>query len=143
MPNENSQPQGPILLFDGVCNFCSATVNFVMDNDKSGKIKFGALQTDEAAALLEPFGLDNQKLDSLVYIDNGKAYKKSDAALQLGMRMGGALQTLAALGFLVPRLLRDKIYDHIAAHRYAWFGKKDACRMPTPEERDRFIAMSS
>ena len=128
-----------IVLFDGVCNLCHATVNFLIDHDPQGKLKFGALQAEAAEPLLERYGLRSGTLESFVLIDGGRAYQRSEAALRIAWRLGGAWRLLSPLA-LLPRQLRDAMYDWIAANRYRWFGKRETCRVPTPELKDRFIA---
>jgi len=128
----------PVLLFDGVCNLCNASVNFVIDHDRAGRVKVGAIQSDAGQALLREYHLDPAYLDSLVLLDDGRAYVKSDAALRLARYLDGPWAWLDVLRAL-PKGLRDTVYDVIAKNRYRWFGVRDACRLPTPELRDRFI----
>lgn len=128
----------PVLLFDGVCNLCNASVNFVIDHDSAGRVKVGAIQSDAGQALLREHGLDPTYLDSLVLLDGGRAYVKSDAALRLARYLDGPWAWLNRLRVL-PKPLRDALYDVVAANRYRWFGVRDACRLPTPELRSRFI----
>lgn len=128
----------PVLLFDGVCNLCNASVNFVIDHDHAGRVKVGAIQSDAGQALLREYHLDPAYLDSLVLLDDGRAYVKSDAALRLARYLDGPWAWLDVLRAL-PKGLRDTVYDVIAKNRYRWFGVRDACRLPTPELRDRFI----
>lgn len=127
-----------LVLFDGVCNLCNATVNFLIDHDPNHRLKFGALQADAVTPLLERYGLHSDNLDSFMLIDEGRAYQRSEAALRIAWRLGGAWRLLSPL-ILLPRPLRDAVYDWVAANRYRWFGKRDTCRVPTPELKDRFI----
>jgi len=128
----------PTLLFDGVCNVCNASVNFVIDHDASGRVRLGALQSDAGQALLRAHGLDPAYLDSLVLLDDGQVFTKSDAALRLARYLDGRWPWLERLRVL-PRGLRDALYDLVAKNRYRWFGVRESCRMPTPDIRARFI----
>lgn len=127
-----------VLLFDGVCNLCNASVNFIIDHDPQAYFRFAALQSEAGRALLEGYSLAGNYLDSLVLVEDGQVYTRSTAALRVARRLGGAWPLLAGL-LVVPRPLRDVVYDWIARHRYRWFGRRDACRLPTPELRARFL----
>ncbi|ARA92450.1 MAG: thiol-disulfide oxidoreductase DCC family protein [Bacteroidetes bacterium] len=127
-----------VILFDGVCNLCNASVNFVIDHDPAGYFKMAALQSDEAAPLLEHFGLQADYLDSIVLIEGDRVYRHSDAALRVARRLDGAWPLLYAF-IVVPRPIRDAVYDWIARNRYAWFGRRESCRIPTPDVMDRFL----
>ncbi len=124
------------VLFDGVCNLCNASVNFVIDRDKRSYFKFAPLQSEAAKALGETVTGDP---DSIVLIENGKRHDKSGAALRIARRLNGAWPLLF-LFIIVPPFIRDSVYRYIARNRYKWFGKADACRMPTPELKARFLA---
>jgi len=128
-----------LLLFDGVCNLCNGFVNFLIDHDPDGEIRVGALQSEAARPYLQAFGLDPSYLDSVVLIERGRVYQKSTAALRVARRLEAPwpLAYYALIG--IPRLLRDRVYDVVASNRYDWFGKRDACRMPTPDLQARFI----
>ncbi len=127
------------MLFDGVCNLCNAAVNFLIDHDPDGRFKFGALQSEAVEPLLVRYGLQTDHLDSFVLIDDEQVFRRSDAALRIAWRLGGAWRLLCPF-LLLPRPLRDAAYDWIAANRYHWFGKQEACRIPTPELKAHFIA---
>ncbi len=129
---------GPVFLFDGVCKFCNAGVNFILDHDRRRRFRFAALQSDAGQAMLRRFGLRTDDLDTAVLVENGRAYTKSSAALRIARNLGGAWSLLALL-FAVPPFMRDAAYDLLARNRYRWFGKADQCRVPTPEVRDRFL----
>lgn len=131
-------PASPLLLFDGVCTLCNAAVDFVMRHDRTGRIRFASLQSEAGQAVLREAGLPEGYADSLVLVDAGVVWTKSDAALHLARLMGGAW-SLAAPLLAIPRAARDAVYDAIAARRYEWFGKREACRLPSPEERARFV----
>ncbi len=128
----------PILLFDGVCNVCNASVDFVLKNDKSKSIMFASLQSSFGKELLEKYGLDSNELSTVVLIYKNKAFTKSSAVLQTAKIMGIPWNFLGIF-FIVPKFIRDFLYTQFAANRYKWFGKKETCRMPTPEEKARFL----
>ncbi|PIQ61890.1 MAG: thiol-disulfide oxidoreductase [Bacteroidetes bacterium CG12_big_fil_rev_8_21_14_0_65_60_17] len=128
----------PVILFDGVCNLCNASVNFVIDRDDDAIFRFGALQSDSGARMLAEHGLEPGRLESIVLIDDGAVYVASDAALRIARRLGGALKLLWPFRF-VPRFLRDAVYNWIARNRYRWFGRQESCRLPTPDLTERFI----
>lgn len=129
--------RGPILLFDGVCNVCNASVDLVLRHTRD--VRVGALQSPEGQALLRAAGLDPSALDTLVFFDtDGRVHVRSDAALALAGHFDGFWPSLRVLRIL-PRRLRDAAYDVIARNRLRWFGQRDACRLPTPEERGRFL----
>lgn len=129
----------PIVLFDGVCNLCNGAVNFAIKRDKKGLLHFASLQSDKGEALMQEHGLDPKQLDTFVFIDNGKAYTKSTAGLKLFKVFGGGWALL--YGFMiVPKAIRDAVYNLISNNRYRWFGKRDSCMIPTPELRARFLS---
>ncbi|GIV61600.1 MAG: hypothetical protein KatS3mg044_0466 [Rhodothermaceae bacterium] len=127
-----------IILFDGVCNLCNGSVNFVIDHDPDGYFRFAALQSETARALLQALRVPDDRPESIVLIEDGKVYTRSTAALRIARRLSGAWPLLYAF-IVVPRRLRDRVYDWIARNRYRWFGRRDTCRLPTPELRSRFL----
>jgi predicted DCC family thiol-disulfide oxidoreductase YuxK len=127
-----------IMLFDGVCNLCNGAVQFVIRHDARGEIKFASLQSESAAKLLEPFGINPSTLQTVVLLEDGRMYTKSDAALRLSRALKAPWSWLHPLIY-VPRPIRDVVYDLIARNRYAWFGKQESCWLPTPELRARFL----
>lgn len=127
-----------VVLFDGVCNFCNSSVNFVIDRDEKQYFKFGALQSAEGKAVLLKIGDAEDYLDSIVLVEEDKIYKDSAAALRIARRLSGLWPLMYAF-IIVPRPIRDAVYRFIANHRYTWFGKMDSCRIPTPDIRSRFI----
>jgi predicted DCC family thiol-disulfide oxidoreductase YuxK len=129
----------PVVLFDGVCNLCHATVRFVLEHDRAARFRFVPLQSELGRALLEERGLDADALDNVVLVDAAGAHVRSDAVLRILAGLGAPWSWLAALRWL-PTTLRDRTYGWIARNRYRWFGKKDACPLPRPEWRDRFLA---
>jgi predicted DCC family thiol-disulfide oxidoreductase YuxK len=128
-----------IVLFDGVCNLCNDTVRFVLARDLEGRFKFAPLQSGAGRALLTKYGLSADLLGTVVLIEDGRAFERSDAALRIAAGLGGAWLALGALR-LVPRPLRDALYDWIARNRYRWFGRREECALPTPDQRHRFLA---
>jgi predicted DCC family thiol-disulfide oxidoreductase YuxK len=134
-----SDPASPrIVLFDGVCNVCDAAVNFIIDHDRDGKFKFASLQSDVGRKLCREHGIP-EDFDTIAFIEGGKPYTRSAAVLQIAKGLDGAWPVLFSL-VVLPRSVRDRGYRYFAAHRYAWFGKQESCRVPTPDIRRRFLA---
>ena len=129
---------GAVLLFDGVCNFCNGAVNFLIDRDPHGRLRFASLQSEAARALLAEHGLRDLPLSTSVLIEDGRAYLDSEGLLRAIIGLGGPWRLLAPL-LLVPRAVRDPLYRAFARNRYRWFGKAEVCRVPTPELRARFL----
>ncbi len=127
-----------ILLFDGVCNLCNGAVNFIIDHDPKGQFKFAALQSEFGQKKLLQLGYDTESFDSLVLLSQDQVYKKSSAALRIVKKLNGLYPILYAF-IIIPPFLRHWVYDIIAKNRYKWWGKRDSCRMPTPELRSRFV----
>lgn len=127
-----------VLLFDGVCNLCDNSVQFLIKRDPNQKFKFASLQSDTGQEMLGKHGLPTEQLFSLVLVDHGKAYTRSSAALRSLYRLGGAYSLLYGL-IVIPKVIRDWIYDWVARNRYKWFGKKDNCMIPEPGVANRFI----
>lgn len=128
-----------IILFDGVCNFCNSTINFLIDRDKKGIFKFAALQSEPGREILKKHNIFTlTDFDSVILEKDGKLYQKSDAALEIARSMDGLWKLL--YGFkILPKFIRDFVYDLVAKNRYRLMGKMDACRLPTPELRARFL----
>ena len=127
-----------IVLFDGVCNLCSGTVRFIAARDPGEYFLFAALQSDKGQELLARHGVPAAELKTIVLIERGEAFARSDAVLRIARHLHRAWPLLALLR-VVPRPLRDACYGFVAAHRYRWFGKKDACELPSKELRARFL----
>ena len=129
-----------VLLFDGVCNLCSGTVQFVIAHDPNGYFKFASQQSDAGRELMEEHHIAIPAGDplSLILIEDGKVYQRSTGALRLCRKLTFPFK-LGWVFIVTPRFIRDFVYDVIAKHRYAWFGKKDVCMVPTPELRARFL----
>jgi predicted DCC family thiol-disulfide oxidoreductase YuxK len=130
--------KGQVILFDGECNLCNGFVGFVLPRDPAAHFKFASLQSSFGQDLLTGHDLPANTLDSVVLVDEGKVYIRSTAALRIVRRLSG-LWPLLYLLILVPRPIRDAVYDFIARHRYRWFGKRESCLLPTPENRKRFL----
>jgi predicted DCC family thiol-disulfide oxidoreductase YuxK len=126
----------PIVLFDDVCSLCNASVQFIISRDLRSVFRFASLQSETGKVLREKFGVP--EVDSLVLLENGRYYTKSSAALRICRRLAGVWK-LFYIFWLVPKPLRDYIYDFVAKHRYEWFGKRDHCLIPTPDIRARFL----
>ena len=131
--------EGPIILFDGVCTLCNRSVQFILARDPEKQFRFAALQSPIGMRLVQASGGDAQNLNSVVLITEGTVYTKSDAALQIAAKLSGPWPLLKIF-FLVPRALRNWVYDLVAKNRYRWFGKSSACMIPSPEERSRFLS---
>lgn len=128
-----------IILFDGVCNLCNGFIQFVIKRDRSDVFRYASLQSELGQELLSERHIDTTKIDSVVLIEPGVAYYiKSDAALQIGSHLKG-YSGLSRVLYLIPSSVRNIVYDLIARYRYAWFGKKDACMIPTPELKAKFL----
>lgn len=127
-----------VIFFDGVCNLCNSSVNFIIDRDKDMAFKYAALQSSYATELLRPKGVDVSRLESIVLYQNGKVYTKSSAALKIARQLSGAWPIFYGL-MILPKFIRDFFYNIIAKNRYKWFGKKNECRIPTPELKDLFV----
>lgn len=133
-----SEQKNAIILFDGVCNFCNSSVNFIIENDKANYFKFAPLQSDIAQELLQKHAIDKENTDSVILIENDKAYTHSSAALKVAQNLDG-IYSLSYGFIIIPKFIRDLAYKTFAKYRYKLFGKKDVCMMPTPEIRERFL----
>lgn len=128
-----------IILFDGVCNFCNGSVNFIIDRDPEKYFKFAPLQSAVGEKLLKEVGVDKIETDSVVLIEDGKVYTRTTAALRIARRLSGYWSYF--YGFtIVPSFIRDIFYKFFAKYRYQMFGKQAACMLPSPEMRERFLA---
>ena len=132
-----AENERPVILFDGVCNLCTGSVQFVIERDSRKQFRFASLQSPVAERLL---GRRND-LDSVVLVENNAIHRKSTAALRIARRLDG-LWPLLAVFLVVPRFLRDAVYDWIGRRRYRMFGKRDACWVPNAELAERFLDQS-
>ena len=128
----------PIILFDGVCNLCNQSVQFVIRHDPKSRFTFTALQSSTGQSLLEKYNFNKEKLVSIVLVIDGKAYDRSRAALEIARRLNG-LWPLMYVFVIVPPFIRNFVYDWISRNRYRWFGRTNECMIPTPELKARFI----
>lgn len=127
-----------IILFDGVCNLCNGAVKFIIKNDTKNKFQFASLQSKTGQELLEKHHLSTTNLDSFVLISDEKYFTRSTAALKVCQKLGKFWQLLYVF-IIVPTFIRNFFYDYIAKNRYRWFGKNDACMMPTQAIKSRFL----
>src|SRR5687767_5644577 len=127
-----------IVLFDGVCNFCNGSVNFIIERDRQDYFKFAPLQSEIGERYLDKFGIDRNLTDSVILIENERVFTHSTAALKIAQRLDGFWSWFYAL-IVIPKPVRDFFYKLFAKYRYKLFGKQDACMMPTPEIRQRFL----
>lgn len=128
-----------IILFDGVCNLCNSAVNYVIEHDAKDLFRFSSLQSKAGIELMEERGIDPNAIDSIILIEPGIAYyNKSTAALKIAKHLSGSISLLRFFSVL-PEGFRNLVYDFIAKNRYQWFGKKDACMIPTPELKAKFL----
>jgi predicted DCC family thiol-disulfide oxidoreductase YuxK len=125
-------------LFDGVCNLCSGSVQFIIKRDPKAKFKFASLQSAFGQQQLEKLGLDKSSLYSIILLKEDKVYQRSDAALEIARHLRSLWPLFYAFKIL-PRFMRDGMYNWIAQNRYRWFGRKDACWLPSPHLKSRFI----
>ena len=133
-------PKGKkIILFDGVCNLCEASVQFVIKYDKKDVFRFVALQSDLGKEIIKHIGLDGKNIDSVILYEPGIAYNyKSTAALEIAKNLGGFFH-FGTIFRLIPNGLRNLIYDYVAKNRYLWYGKKESCLIPTAEIQSKFL----
>ena len=141
---------GAVVLFDGVCNFCDASVNFIIEHDKAAYFKFAPLQSDDGKRLGGEYGFESEAvkeentasdllpIDSIILIEDGKAYIHSTAALRILRRLA-APWSWAYVFVIIPRPFRNWAYRLFARYRYRIFGRKDQCMLPSPEVRARFL----
>ena len=129
-----------IIIFDGVCNLCNQSVLKVIKLDKKNTFLFTSLQSETGKEILEHLKIDTSKIDSIILFDpKGKYYIKSSAALKIMSSFNGFWK-LTQIFWLIPKALRNLVYDFIAKNRYKWFGKKDQCMIPTPELTSKFLS---
>jgi len=127
-----------IILFDGICNLCNQSVQFVIEHDKRNQFRFASLQSDFGQNFLKENNLNASQFDSVVFIEDDKFYTKSSAALKISNHLDGITSWLRIF-MIVPKPLRDVVYNFIAKNRYRWFGKQESCWLPTPELKAKFI----
>ncbi len=128
-----------IVLFDGICNLCNGSVIFILRHEKSPVFRFASIQSEAGKELLEWCGLPSDYGEAIIFIDLGTIYLGSTAALKIGQQLKFPWSSLAHVGFIIPKFLRDWIYTQIAQHRYQWFGKRDVCMVPAENLKARFL----
>lgn len=127
-----------VILFDGHCNLCSSSVQFILARDSRAHFRFLSLQDEKAADLFNSRGVRKPDTDSVVLITGSKVYTRSSAALRIAAKLRGAWPLLQVF-YIIPPFLRDGVYDWIGRHRYQWFGQHDTCWLPSPEWKQRFL----
>lgn len=125
-----------IVFFDGVCHLCNGFVDAVIVRDQNHHFAFAPLQGSTAKSLLSE--KDRENLDSVIYYENGRTYRQSTAVLKILSSLSGAF-SLSKVFFIVPRFIRDFVYDVVAKRRYSWFGEREFCRLPQPHEREYLL----
>ncbi len=128
----------PVVLFDGVCNLCSTSVQFIIKRDPKRKFRFASLQSSLGQAVLKKYCLPANDLNSFILLEENKIYSRSTGALRVTKRLNGVWPLMYAF-IIVPKFIRDAVYDYIAHHRYKWFGKKEECWIPAPELQVLFL----
>jgi predicted DCC family thiol-disulfide oxidoreductase YuxK len=127
-----------VILFDGVCNLCNSSVNFIIDRDKRRIFRYATQQSESGQAYLKSYDLQTDTGESIILIEQGTVYIRSSAALRIAKKMDGAWP-LMYIFMAVPRFIRDPAYNIIAKNRYKWFGRTEECRVPTPELQELFL----
>jgi predicted DCC family thiol-disulfide oxidoreductase YuxK len=138
-PIGHDDSEHPVVLFDGVCNLCESTVRFIILRDRDSQFRFASLQSDAARSLIAPFDYSGDDLDSVLLIENGRLFRKSQAGLRIARRLDGAWPLFYYLFSWVPGFIADRVYDFVGNRRYRWFGHKEECWLPTPDLRARFL----
>ena len=128
-----------LVLFDGVCNLCDASVQYIIKHDKNNAFLFTALQSEVGQQIIKEFNIDTNKIDSIILYSNehGISYK-STAALKIASKLGFP-RNLLSVFLIIPAIIRNWVYDYIAKNRYKWYGKKEECMIPTPDLKSKFL----
>ena len=127
-----------LVLFDGVCNFCNSSVNFIIKNDKTDHFRFLPLQSERGKKIVTEYNLDPENLQTVILLEQGRIYTRSTAALRIARKLSGGWKLM--YGFvIVPSVVRDFFYNIIARNRYKWWGQRDSCMIPTPEVKRKFL----
>jgi len=127
----------PVVLFDGECKLCIGSVNFILRRDSKGRLKLAPLQSDYGRQVLISHAIKSDPMDSMMLLEGKRLTVKSTAVIRISKYLGGAWP-LCMIALIIPRFIRDFIYDIIAKNRYRWFGKYDTCRLPDADFEDRF-----
>ena len=139
MDSEKSiEQEKSIVVFDGVCNFCNESVNFIIQNDSNDNFRFAAYQSEAGEELSKRYNFDFKDPDTLILIEDGIVYDRSTAALRIARKLKGIYKTFYFY-IIIPKPVRDYFYNLISKNRYKWFGKKDSCRIPSKEVRSKFL----
>jgi predicted DCC family thiol-disulfide oxidoreductase YuxK len=138
MKERKENAENMVVLFDGACNLCNRSVQFIMDRDRKKRFHFASMQCPLGKRLMEAHGMNPDDMRSLVLVSGGRIYTKSDAALRIAQELSG-VWPMVGLMRLIPRPIRDWSYNRVAGNRYRWFGRSNSCRAPSDEERDRFL----
>ncbi len=128
----------PIIFFDGVCNLCNSSLQFILKKDKNKLFLFSSLQSDASKEILLQYSLENLALNTIILLEDGKIYQKSTAILRIVKRLSG-IYKYGYVFIIVPSFIRDSIYSFIAKRRYKWFGKRDSCMLPNASVKLRFL----
>jgi predicted DCC family thiol-disulfide oxidoreductase YuxK len=129
--------QNPIILFDGVCNLCNGTVNFLLKHDSKKQFRFAPIPSEVAQLLFRKFQIPAET-DSVILIKSNKVYSESDAAIEIAGMLSFPWKMMVVFR-IIPKKMRDTIYRLIAKNRYRWFGKRDICKIPNPSDKESFI----
>jgi len=132
------QKDKKVILFDGVCNLCNSSINFVIKHDPKDLFRYASLQSDLGKSLMDKHHINPEKVDSIILISQDNAYTKSSAALRIARYLSGGY-SLLVIFIIIPVFLRNLVYDYIARNRYKWYGKKESCMIPTPELKSKFL----
>ena len=136
--DETVNIKNPVILFDGVCNLCSSIVQFVIKRDKKNLFRFASLQSAFGQSVLRKFKLPTNDFSSFILFDDEHLYTKSTGALRVAKQLSGGWPLLYSL-IVLPPFIRNVVYNFIASNRYRWFGKKEACWVPTPSLKGKFL----
>ncbi|MEQ8303678.1 MAG: thiol-disulfide oxidoreductase DCC family protein [Cyclobacteriaceae bacterium] len=129
---------GAVILFDGVCNLCNTSVQFIIKRDKASYFSFAALQSPYGQGLLSKFHLPTGEFNSILLVDHGRVFQRSRAALEIAKKLDGLWPLFYAF-IIVPGFIRDWLYNIISSNRYRMFGRQDQCMIPSPELKSRFV----
>jgi predicted DCC family thiol-disulfide oxidoreductase YuxK len=136
---DNLPKDKQLILFDGICNLCNTSVLYVIKHDKANRFMFAPLQSEAGKQIIEKFNIDSSQTDSILLYSKDKGLSiKSSAALKIAKHLGFP-RNLMAVFFIIPTFIRNWVYDFVARNRYKWYGKKDACMIPTPELTAKFL----
>lgn len=141
-PTTAELAEHPAVLFDGVCNLCSGVVSFLIPRDADGTLRFASLQSPVGQRLLERHDFATEGFDSFVLVEGDRTYTKSSAAIRIAELLGWPYKA-GTVARLLPKPLRDRLYDVVASNRYDWFGKKDQCMLPDEDVSDRFLSSAT